>query len=343
VPYRRFIASTEHSIVISMPGQPAYESDRRFELFGSHVRVLIGEPLLPGLPSPEAMGIQIEFFLRLLHRKLTRFDERSELSVLNADPSPHVLVGSTMVAAVDAALWAARRSDGLVDPTLVRELEAAGYEGSRADVPPESIPDALAVAPERRIAQPWTASRWREIAVTPRTGVVSRPPGVRIDTGGIGKGLAADLAAERLGGYATFVVDAGGDLRLGGERPVERLVHIDHPLDDGPAHEFTLDRGAVATSGIRTRLWRTDTGFAHHLLDPSSGAPAWTGLIQASSLGSTALQAETLAKMAFLSGPDGARRILAEHGGLLVLDDGTVETVGSLREDAAERVPEMSP
>ena len=100
--------------------------------------------------------------------------------------------------------------------------------------------------------------------------MVRRPPGVRIDTGGSGKGLAADLAADRLGGYATFVVDAGGDLRLGGERPLERLVRIDHPLDDEPAHEFMLDRGAVATSGIKTRLWRTEHGFAHHLLDPST-------------------------------------------------------------------------
>ena len=60
-------------------------------------------------------------------------------------------------------------------------------------------------------------------------------------------------------------------------------------------------------------------------------------MIQASSLGRTALEAETLAKMAFLSGPDGARRILAEHGGLIVLDDGTVETVGSAGEGAADR------
>jgi thiamine biosynthesis lipoprotein len=160
---------------------------------------------------------------------------------------------------------------------------------------------------------------------------------VRIDTGGTGKGLAADLAAERLGAHSTFVVDAGGDLRLGGQRPVARPVRIDHPLRQGFAHEFMLDRGAVATSGIKTRLWRTSDGFAHHLLDPSTGEPAWTGVIQATSLGSTALEAETLAKMAFLSGPEGAREALAERGGLIVLDDGTVELLGSLRGRATER------
>src|SRR3954452_21669204 len=317
---------------------PTFEYERGFELFGSHVRLLIGEPTREDVPSPEAMGIQIEFFLRLLHRKLTRFDPGSELSALNADPRPHVLVGSTVAVAVGAALWAARRSNGLVDPTLLRELEDAGYAGSRADVPPAPIHDALAVAPTRKVAHPWAASRWREIAVNPHTRVVSRPPGVRIDTGGTGKGLAADLAADRLAGYATFVVDAGGDLRLGGERPVEREVRIDHPLADEPAHRFMLDRGAVATSGIKTRLWRTDDGFAHHLLDPSTGRPAWTGVIQATALGGTALEAETLAKMAFLSGPEGAREILASHGGLVVLDDGSVELFGTLARDRAEAV-----
>ncbi len=252
-----------------------------------------------------------------------------------------MFVSPTLAVAVDAALWAARRSNGLVDPTLVGELEDAGYADSRKDIPAESIDAALAAAPQREPATPRSDSRWSGIAVDNVAGVVTRPPGVRIDTGGSGKGLAADLAAERLGGYAAFVVDAGGDLRLGGERPLERLVRIDHPLDDHPAHEFQLDSGAVATSGIKTRLWRTDDGFAHHLLDPSTGRAAWTGLIQATSLGATALEAETLAKMAFLSGPAHAREILAERGGLIVLDDGTVELCGSIPQrsgDSAEAV-----
>src|SRR3954452_17196982 len=105
---------------------PTFEYERGFELFGSRVRLLIGEPLRADLPSAEAMAIQIEFFLRLLHRKLTRFDQRSELCALNAAPGESYSVSSTLAVAVDAALWAARRSDGLVDPTLVGELEDAG-------------------------------------------------------------------------------------------------------------------------------------------------------------------------------------------------------------------------
>jgi FAD:protein FMN transferase len=317
-------------VILDAAPSPFVEHERRFKLFGSNVRLLIGSPVREGLPSPEAMGIQIEFFLRLLHRKLTRFDRGSELCALNAEPGDSCSVSATLAVAVDAALWAARRSDGLVDPTLVDELEHAGYTNSRADIPSAGVEDALAVAPERRPARAREDSRWRAVVVDSVAGVVTRPPGTRIDTGGSGKGFAADLAAERLGGYSTLVVDAGGDLRLGGQDPVDRQVRIDHPLRDRPAHEFTLDQGAVATSGIKTRLWRTETGFAHHLLDPSTGEPAWTGVIQATSLGTTALEAETLAKMAFLGGPERAREILAAYGGLLVLDDGAVELVGSL-------------
>src|SRR3954454_12248093 len=282
---------------------PLPEHERTFEMFGSRVRLLVGEPLHEGLPSPEAIGLQIEGFLRVLHRKLSRFDPRSELNALNANPHPACTVSPTLAVAVAAASWAARKSAGLVDPTLLGALEQAGYASSRAGVPSASIEQALAAAPERRPAHPCIGSSWASISAGPVAGVVVRPVGVRVDAGGTGKGLAADLTADRLAGYATFAVDAGGDLRIGGERPAERLVRIDHPLRDEPAHELMLARGAIATSGIKTRLWQTEQGFAHHLLDPSTGRPAWTGLVQASALAPTALEAETLAKMAFLSGP----------------------------------------
>ena len=72
----------------------------------------------------------------------------------------------------------------------------------------------------------------------------------------------------------------------------------------------------------------------HHLLDPATGEPVWTGLLSASALAPSTLHAETLAKTALLRGPDGAREVLAEHGGLVVHASGAVELVGPLREVA---------
>jgi thiamine biosynthesis lipoprotein len=81
--------------------------------------------------------------------------------------------------------------------------------------------------------------------------------------------------------------------------------------------------GAVATSSIVARAWVTAAGPAHHLLDPRSGRPVWTGLLTATAFASTTLEAETLAKMALLSG-DGD---VLTGGGVLVHADGAVETI----------------
>ena len=158
-----------------------------------------------------------------------------------------------------------------------------------------------------------------------RAGLVRRPPGVRFDTGGTGKGLAADAVAYRLAGHPRLVVDCGGDIALRGAWEVE----VEHPLTGERVHTLQLYGGGVATSGLNVRLWRRPDGsYAHHLLDPSTGEPAWTGLVGATAIGSTALEAETLSKLALLSGPQGARAALAEHGGIAVHDDGDVELIG---------------
>ena len=101
-----------------------------------------------------------------------------------------------------------------------------------------------------------------------------------------------------------------------------------HPLTSDTAHVFTVEDGAVATSGLDTRLWRAPDGTPrHHILDPSTLEPAWTGLISATALAPTAVEAEALAKAALLSGPQGARRWLRRHGGLIVHDDGKTEVL----------------
>ena len=188
---------------------------------------------------------------------------------------------------------------------------------SRVGVEPASLRDALRAAPPRRPARP--GGRWREVRVDHARGTIARPPGAPARPGRQRQGARRRLGrAEARGGR--FAVDCGGDVRLGGTHDV-RVRGTDETL--------RVTDGAVATSGLDRRIWRRpDGGYAHHLLDPSTGAPAWTGLIAATALAPTALEAEALAKAALLSGPERARRVLAARGGVLVHDDGRVERVG---------------
>jgi thiamine biosynthesis lipoprotein len=111
-----------------------------------------------------------------------------------------------------------------------------------------------------------------------------------------------------------------------------RTVMIGDPFNGTAALSFAIDHGAVATSGIGRRLWSADSGFAHHLIDPGRGVPAWTGLVQATALAPSALEAETLAKAALLSGPEGAEGWLSARGGLVFDDAGRWTAFGPLAE-----------
>jgi thiamine biosynthesis lipoprotein len=305
------------------------EHRRTFELFGSRVRLLIGASA-PGPREPGELANEIEIAFRLVHRALSRFDPDSELSSLNADRRDTVPASSLMIGFVEAAIGAAEVTDGLIDPTLIDELERCGYRDSRAGVLPAPLTEAFAWAPRRRPAQPGRR-RWRLVAADRGSMTIRRPPGIRLDSGGIGKGLAADIGASRLRDCESFVVDCGGDMRIGGTLGLARPVEVADPFGRRLAARFELAAGAIATSGLATRIWRRPDGsFAHHLIDPSTGDPAWTGLAQATAAAATGVEAETLAKAALLAGPEGAREILAVRGGVLITADGSTEVVGPI-------------
>ena len=222
-----------------------------------------------------------------------------------------------------AAVWAGAASGGLVDATLTGEIEAAGYAGSRSGLAPAELAAALAAAPERRPARPRPEPGFARLEVL-ADGRVVRPPGVRLDSGGLGKGLAADLAAELVPAGVRSAISVGGDMALGGG---DWEIAVTGARVGDEVHRLRA-RGGVATSGVHERLWRhADGGFAHHLLDPSTGEPAWTGLLAATAVAASALEAEVLAKTAQLAGPAGARRVLRRRGGVLQHEDGRVEVI----------------
>jgi thiamine biosynthesis lipoprotein len=99
-------------------------------------------------------------------------------------------------------------------------------------------------------------------------------------------------------------------------------VHVASPFEHAVLHTFALRSGGAATSGIGKRSWIDPDGHvSHHLLDPGTGRPAFTGIVQVTALAPTATQAEILSKAALLRGPAQAGEVLV-HGGVFVLDDG---------------------
>jgi len=321
------------------------EYDLSFPCMGCEFRLLIGDPVAPGLASAQEAAARARALLETCDARLSRFRESSDLVALNESPETVVSARPLLIAAVEAALWAAELTGGIVDSTLAEAIEAVGYRHSLAGAVPVPLREALPYAPARRPAGASAQGAWRTLQVDRGAGTIARPVGVRVDSGGVVKGLAADLVARLLAGYSRFAVDAAGDLAIGGTRAARNPyeVEVEHPLSGEHVHAVPVSSGGIATSGLNSRMWRREDGtVAHHLLDPSTGEPAWTGLLMVTALGSSALEAETLAKWALLSGPAGARRILERHGGLVIHDDGDVELHGPMRSRTCIRLAKVA-
>jgi FAD:protein FMN transferase len=305
------------------------EAHWSFACFGGTATLHVGGA------AADAAAAEAEARLLDAHDRLSRFIPGSELCRLNTDSRWTVPVSGLLLEVAAAARRAGLLSGGLVDATLRREIEQAGYDeslaGKRDRLGPGRVPASDSL-------QPATASPnrgWSRIHVDRGAGTVSRPPGVEIDSGGIAKGLLADLVGESLDRHPDYAVDCCGDVRIGGTSGRARRILIEDPAGGGPVHELALSDGGVATSGIGRRSWIGDDGRpAHHLLDPSTGRPAFTGVIQATALAPTAFLAEVHSKHALLSGREVAVDRLP-YGGVLVLEGGRVEVVEPRPERAA--------
>ena len=269
------------------------------------------EVVVGGATEDEIVGVERLF--ETLEAALSRFRPESDLERLNRSPAKALIVSPVLATALDDALRAAAATDGMCDPTIADALVSAGYDRTFSEIAPG--PYGL----------PVPAGRWREIALSGL--LLRRPPGLRLDLNGVVKGRAVDDALALLEGPG--FVSAGGDLATRGELVVA--------LPGGDT--VSLRRGALATSGISTRSWeRGDGGRAHHLIDPSSGAPAETPWECVTVCAGSCLAADVAAKTAFLLGDGGPAWI--ERRGLqarFLTPDGSVVRAGGWPATGDER------
>ncbi|HYF27180.1 MAG TPA: FAD:protein FMN transferase, partial [Baekduia sp.] len=318
-------AARHDSRLVTTATPTAAYLERPLHVMGTTGRLVVAHG---GAPAEAAAALgAAQRLIADLAARLTRFDPASDLERLNDDPRHAVPVGPALAGALAAAVRAHRASGGLVDAGLGAALRDAGYDRTHAALPapPPPLPGPC------RPAAPGTLGLAR-VRVDLARCVVHRPPGLRVDLGGIAKGLAADRAAAIVAPFPRALVDLGGDLRATGTAAAQlpQEVRVAHPLRrDRPAALLVLADGAAATSCTVARAWCDRRGRrTHHLLDPSTGGCARTGLVQVTAVAATALDAERLAKQALLLGPAAGSALLRAHdGGVLVREGGGVEEV----------------
>jgi FAD:protein FMN transferase len=266
-----------------------------------------------------------EHRLEQLEARWSRFRPTSELCALNDAGGNPVVVSSDTALLVEHCVRAWRMTAGAFDPTVHDAMVANGYDRDFAAVPAATSDVAT------RSAAPGLAG----IVVDRARGFVWLPAGVRIDPGGIGKGLAADLVCRELrdAGVPGVCVNLGGDLRVVGDAPDGTAwnVSIEDPFDAGrELARVALSNGAMATSSRLRRTWTRAGELVHHVVDPATGKPARTPLVAATVVAPSGWLAEVGATYALLAGEP---VVLGPESSVIVVDEsGGARATGALEE-----------
>jgi len=248
----------------------------------------------------EAMLAESVRLLRHLERCWSRFRPESDISRLNRAGGQAVDVDASTVVLLREMANAAQVTDGAFDPTLLGAIVGLGYGPAWSNGPECGSQAAAGVGIDRRAG--WVDDTMIDVDGSR----VCLPPGVQLDPGAIGKGLAADIvAAEIYGvGAAAVRVVVGGDVRSS----APTIVGIGAPDGSGRIIDrISIAAGGVATSGTGRR-WASPGGdIVHHVLDPRTRrSVAHRGpleIVQVSVAAATGASAEAWATASLVDGP----------------------------------------
>jgi thiamine biosynthesis lipoprotein len=240
-----------------------------------------------------------------LERRWSRFVDGSEISTLNRYAGAPVKVSPETVELVRRAIEAWRLTRGRFDPTVLGAVLRAGYDRSFETLGTHT----------RAGSSDLTLGAG---AIEILDDIVRLPAGTGFDPGGIGKGLAADIAAEELqaAGAERVCVNVGGDVRVcnATSSGAAWTIAVDHPSRTEPITRLGITRGAAATSTTLRRQWLVDGEVRHHLIDPATGQPSISDLTFVTVVAGYAWAAEVLAKAVLLHGTPHHFDILATTG-----------------------------
>ena len=288
------------------PDRPARErratsATARWEALGTSVVLRVAEPLW--LPRASAI---LARELDAIDRACSRFRADSDLTRVNAHAGRRpVPVAPLLIEALQVALRAAELTDGDVDPTVGAALVLAGYDrdfsllqeplerGTRAvaEAPANEghlrNPPSVGIAGRSPIGPPTLIARrlcgHRTVELDAARSTVRVPSGVLLDLGATAKAWAADRGARAVweATRCGVLVSLGGDIATAGgvgSGPAGGWrIHVtdDHRSGpDAPGQTVAIVDGGLATSSVAVRRWRHGAQTMHHIIDPSSGAPA---------------------------------------------------------------------
>ncbi len=139
----------------------------------------------------------------------------------------------------------------------------------------------------------------------------------KIDLGGIAKGYVSDLSREILKKYNInyAIIDFGGNILTYGKKSGNSPFKI--AISDGNKGSvgyLTVGETCVITSGGYERYFEENGQKYHHIIDPSTGYPASSGLFSVTIISSNGALADGLSTACFVLGLNKGMELVNEYG-----------------------------
>jgi len=220
-----------------------------------------------------------------------------------------------------------RVSGGALDVTAYPAVRAWGFTTGEHRVPGGEELAALA----GRID--YTA-----VELDPEQCRVRLPEGMELDLGAAAKGYAGDVLAGLAvqAGARSALLYLGGNVHTVGRKPDGSLwrVGVQDPQGEGYLAVVEAENQAVVTSGGYQRFFEAEGETYWHILDPSTAAPARSGVLSATVVGDSGLVCDGLSTALFVLGAEGAAELWRSQAEnfeyILVLEDGSLQMTQGL-------------
>ena len=252
-----------------------------------------------------------------LDNLMSTYKEDSRISAINRDAATApVDAGGELFGLIQRSLDISVLTLGAFDITY-------DSVGQHYDFRERERPDEDTIARELELID----YRFVELNTADRT-VSFRREGVRINLGGIAKGYAVERGVEvaRRHGVRHARVTAGGDTRLlGDRRGTPWMVGIQDPREEGRvAVTIPMENEAISTSGDYERYFDEDGERYHHIITPTTGAPAGE-VHSATIIGPDAVITDALSTSVFVMGVDQGLKLIStlpDYEGIVIDAEG---------------------
>ena len=248
---------------------------------------------------------QVQGLIADLEGQLSVTDPDSQIYAVNARGSGTLTDRADTL--MGQALDLCRRTGGALDLSIYPIVRAWGFTTGSYQVPDEAEIQALLPLVD-----------YRKIQYDAATGTVTLPEGMEIDLGSVAKGYAGQLAAQMLRehGVQSALLNLGGNVQTVGTKPDGSpwQIGIKDPQGEDAMMVLSVEDQAVVTSGGYERYFEQDGQTYWHIMDPSTGHPADSGLISVTIVGDEGVVCDGLSTALFVMGLEKAADLWAQSG-----------------------------